>query len=277
MVCSAGTNHDSSRASSLGKKNICHNAVSEYTSAIQLLFYVVRNQSVQFIMLQDAALAFRRTFSPGLRSILLRSALLALALAGALGIGAYAMLAHFVQLEWDWAQLLLDILAALGILIGIVFLIPPVTSLVAGLFLDEVAAKVEHEDFPDRRQGQSLTFGRSVAMTLRFFGISLAVNLIALVLLLVPGVNLIVFYVANGFLLGREYFLLAAMRFRPPHEAAIVARYHWATIFAAGLIIAAMVSIPILNLATPIFATIFMVRLHKRITKGRGYARRGSS
>ncbi|RYF69867.1 MAG: cysteine biosynthesis protein CysZ, partial [Comamonadaceae bacterium] len=39
-----------------------------------------------------------------------------------------------------------------------------------------------------------------------------------------------------------------------------------ATIFTAGLFIAAFVSIPIVNPATPIFAMAFMVHMHKRLS-----------
>ncbi|MBS7544379.1 sulfate transporter family protein [Ancylobacter oerskovii] len=218
-------------------------------------------------MLQDAVAAFGRTFSPGYRRVLIRSVLIALGLLAALGIGAHWALTYFVTLQWGWAELTLDILAAVGILIGAIFLVPPVTSLVAGLFLDEVAERAEVEDFPADPPGRALPFARSLAMTLKFFGVMLVVNLIALALLLVPGVNLVVFYIANGYLLGREYFQLAAMRFRGEAEAAEMRRRHGLSIFLAGLIIAAMVSVPILNLATPVFATLFMVRLHKRLSR----------
>ena len=39
-----------------------------------------------------------------------------------------------------------------------------------------------------------------------------------------------------------------------------------ATVFTAGLFIAAFVSIPIVNLATPVFAMAFMVHMHKRLS-----------
>ena len=112
-------------------------------------------------MLKDAAVAFGRTFSPGYRRVLIRSILIALGLLAALGISAHVALTYFVTLQWGWAELTLDIIAALGIFIGAVFLVPPVTSLVAGLFLDEVAEKVEAEDFPADPPGRALSFGRS--------------------------------------------------------------------------------------------------------------------
>ncbi|QFR34574.1 sulfate transporter family protein [Ancylobacter sp. TS-1] len=218
-------------------------------------------------MLRDAFTAFAETFSADYRRVLLRSIGLAVGLLIALGIGAHYALTYLVALEWRWAEITIDIIAAFGILIGAVFLVPPVTSLVAGLFVDDVAAQVERTAFPQDPEGQPLPIGRSLALTLRFFGVTLAVNLVALLLLLVPGVNLVVFYVANAYLLGREYFQLAALRYRGEDEAALMRRHHSGTVFVAGLIVAAVVSVPILNLVTPIFATIFMVRLHKRLSR----------
>jgi uncharacterized protein involved in cysteine biosynthesis len=52
--------------------------------------------------------------------------------------------------------------------------------------------------------------------------------------------------------LGREYFELAAMRFRSPAEAKAMRKQNAAIVFTGGLIIAAFVSIPIVNLATPL-------------------------
>ncbi|MFT0862475.1 sulfate transporter family protein [Ancylobacter sp. G4_0304] len=228
-------------------------------------------------MLQDALDAFAQTFTRLYRKVLWRSIGLAIALIVALGIGAYVALDHFVSLDMSWASVIVDVVAALGIVIGGVFLVPPVTMLIAGFFVDDVAEQCERLDFPRDPIGTPVPVARSLVLTLKFFGVAIVVNLIALLLLLVPGVNLIVFYVANGYLLGREYFQLAAMRYRTEEEVAIVRRYHAVPVFLGGLIIALLVSVPILNLITPVFATIFMVKLHKRLTRSRSYARARTS
>ena len=90
--------------------------------------------------------------------------------------------------------------------------------------------------------------------------------LIALPFVFFAGVGFIAFFIATAWLLGREYFELAAMRFRPPEEAKAMRRDNAATIFTAGLIIAAFVSIPVVNLATPLFGMAFMVHMHKRLS-----------
>ena len=91
------------------------------------------------------------------------------------------------------------------------------------------------------------------------------VNLIALFLLLVPGVNLIVFFVANGYLLGREFFEFAAYRFHDEDEVRRLRSRHGFSIFMGGLVIAGILAVPVLNLLTPIFATIYMVHIHRSL------------
>lgn len=60
-----------------------------------------------------------------------------------------------------------------------------------------------------------MSLGRSLLISCRFLILSIAGNLLALVLLLVPGTNMVSFLVINGYLLGWEYFEFAAARFSP--------------------------------------------------------------
>jgi uncharacterized protein involved in cysteine biosynthesis len=96
--------------------------------------------------------------------------------------------------------------------------------------------------------------------------LTILVYLIALPFVFIAGAGFIVFFIATAWLLGREYFELAAMRFRSPAEAKAMRKHNAATVFTAGLVIAAFVSIPIVNLATPLFGMAFMVHMHKRLS-----------
>lgn len=71
----------------------------------------------------------------------------------------------------------------------------------------------------------------------------------------------------NGYLLGREFFEFAAMRFRSPADARLFRLKHRTTVFMAGLVIAAFLAIPFLNLLTPLFAASMMVHLHKAVSR----------
>ena len=98
---------------------------------------------------------------------------------------------------------------------------------------------------------------------------AVAVYIVAVPFLLFAGFGAVIFFLATAWLLSREYFELAAMRFRPPDEAKAMRKHYAGTVFLAGLFIAAFVSIPVVNLATPLFAMSLMVHVHKRIERGR--------
>ncbi len=139
-------------------------------------------------------------------------------------------------------------------------------AIVAGIFLDDVTEAVERESYPQDPPGKAVPLMRSIVLSLKFFSVVILGNLLALLLLLLPGVNLIAFFVVNAYLLSREFFEFAAMRFRNEADAKALRRRHAGTVFLAGFVIAAFVAIPLLNLLTPLFAAAMMVHLHKMIS-----------
>jgi CysZ protein len=217
-------------------------------------------------MFEAAIQAFGETFSPPLRRILLKSLGLAFLLLIILGMVLQATITHLVTLPYPF-DMALAIFTALGMIASAIYLMPVITSLLAALFFDDIAEQVERRNYPSDSTGKALPIMTSTLLSLRFFGLVLVFNLIALVLLIIPGVNIGVFFIANGYLLGREYFELAAMRFRSIEESRALRRANNLRIFICGLIIAGVVFVPILNLITPVFATAFMVRMHKTISR----------
>jgi CysZ protein len=109
--------------------------------------------------------------------------------------------------------------------------------------------------------------GRAILYGLRFAGLSLLVNLAALMVFLIPGVNIGVFFIANAYLLGREYFELAAGRFRPMPDASRMRVENRLTVLLAGAFIAALLFVPVVNLLTPLFGVAMMVHVHKRVAR----------
>jgi uncharacterized protein involved in cysteine biosynthesis len=232
-------------------------------------------------MLDAAVKALSQMISPPMRSILWRSIGLALVLITVLAIGLQRLLSWFATYGEAWLEGLLgpgwhtslevlawivSIAAGLGVVFGAVFLMPAITSVVASLFVDDVADHVEREHYPAERPGVALPFSQAIYEGVKTALLTILVYLIALPFVLLAGAGFLIFFLATAWLLGREYFELAAMRFRSPEEAKAMRRDNAATIFAAGLIIAAFVSIPIVNLATPIFGMAFMVHMHKRLS-----------
>ena len=232
-------------------------------------------------MLDAAIKALSQMMSPPMRSILWRSIGLALVLIVVLAIGLQRLLSWFATSGEAWLEgslgpswhsslevlaWIISIAAGFGVVFGSVFLMPAITSLVASLFVDDVADIVEREHYPAERPGVALPFSQAIYEGVKTALLTILVYLVALPLVLFAGAGFLVFFLATAWLLGREYFELAAMRFRSPEDAKAMRRDNAATIFTAGLFIAAFVSIPVVNLATPIFGMAFMVHMHKRLS-----------
>ena len=217
-------------------------------------------------MIDDVIQAFAETFSPSLRRILFKSVALAVLLLLVLGVVLQMLLTGLTSLPQPF-DMALAIATGLGIFAGAIYLMGPISSLIAALFVDEVAGEVERTSFPADPIGRPLPIATSLLLSVKFFGLVLLVNFFALLLLLIPGINIAAFFVANGYLLGREYFELAAGRFRPMAEAAAMRVDHRGTVFIAGLMIAGLVVVPVLNLLTPLFGVALMVHVHKRLSE----------
>jgi CysZ protein len=222
---------------------------------------------MQPAMLQDALDSLSDIFSPPFRGVMIKSVALTLAVLAIGGFGLDRLALHFVNVSNGWLAAAISIAIGLGVVAGLVLLAAPTTSLVASFFFDDVAAIVEREVDPNGPPGRALSLWDGTLASLRFAALTLGVMLLALVLLFIPGIGVAAWFVANAYLLGREYFELAAMRFRPVPEARAMRRFYAAPVFLAGLLVAAFVSVPILNLATPLFAAALMARLHKRLER----------
>lgn len=216
-------------------------------------------------MIEAAALALKEILSPPFRGVLLKSLALTVGLLAALWALLARMIAAWVDLPWPWADAAISILSGIGLIVGLAFLVAPVTALFAGLFLDEIAETVERTRYPGDPVGRPLPLARSLIMSLKFLGVVLLVNAVALPLAFLVGFGFLVFLIANAYLLGREYFELAALRHHDGATARAMRVRHAATIFIAGLIVAGFIAVPFLNLLGPLFATAFMVHVYKRI------------
>lgn len=170
--------------------------------------------------------------------------------------------------EWaGWFGLLAAIILGLGLAFLLALLIAPITALIAGIFLDDIAELVEKQDFPDQKPGHALPLGRAIIVSVKFLIIVIMANILALFSFFIPGLHIFVFFIVNGYLLGREYFEFAAMRYHSEQDARLLRSQYSTTVFMAGLLIALFMAIPLLNLLTPLFAATMMVHLHQNISK----------
>jgi CysZ protein len=216
-------------------------------------------------MFADVFASFNLIFSPAFRWVMWKSLGLTAAILVLAGVGLDRLALSLIHVGPSWLRAAMSVVVALGLIAGMIFLATPTILFVASFFLDDISAMVEREIDPRGAPGRPLPLALSIISGLRFAGLSVLVNIAVLALTLFTGVGFVSFFLLNGYLLGREYFELAAMRHCSPSEARALRQANSGAIYIAGVIISGVVTFPVLNLLTPLFATAFMARLYKRL------------
>lgn len=147
-----------------------------------------------------------------------------------------------------------------------VFLMVPVASAFTGLFLEDVADAVEQRHYPHLPPVARIPLMDALIDSANFFAVLVVVNLLALFLYAFAGpFTPVVFWGVNGFLLGREYFTLVAMRRLGREGARKMRARHRAQIWLAGTLMAAPLSVPLVNLLVPVLGAATFTHLFHRL------------
>ena len=220
-------------------------------------------------MIRAFAAAFTQLSDPAMRRFVWIGLGVAVLLFAVLWSGIWYLLESTALFGTWWLEWLADWLGVLVILILTWVLFPGLVSLVVSFILDGVAAAVEARHYPDLPPPPGLTIAAGLLVTLKYLAALAVLNLVILVFLLIPPLFPFVFYAVNGYLLGREYFELAALRRVGPEEARALGRAHRGQVVLAGATIAFLLTVPVVNLLAPIVATAAMVHLF-HAWRGRG-------
>ena len=219
-------------------------------------------------MIRAFLLAVGQITEPALFGVTLRSVLATLLLALLLVGGVWYALFETTLFKLPYLEWAADVLGGLLVVALPVLLFPALVVAVSGFFLDEVVKAVERRHYPALPPGRDQGVLEGLWSALKFLGLVLVLNLLFLPLYLVPGLNLILFPALNGYLLGREYFELVAVRRMGPAEMRVMRRERRLGLFSGGVIIAFLSLVPFVNLLTPVLATAFMVHLFERYRRG---------
>lgn len=235
-------------------------------------------------MLAALVKAFAQAADPAFRRVFLRSLGLSLAVFVVLwalawiGLGwlgedlAGWLAAKYPDSVWvtvlEWAYGAAGVAA---VLVASLFLFPAVMAGVMSILLDDIAAAVERRHYPGLPAPRDPPIVEGILAALTFAAATLALNLVAvpvyLLLLFVPPFNLFVFYLLNGYLLGREYFELVAVRRLDMEAVKRQRRSHRGRLLLAGVVIAFLLTLPLVNLAMPIVATAFMLHVFEDVRR----------
>lgn len=203
------------------------------------------------------------------RSVLFKAVGMTLALFVAILIGVEILLSYLMLMPWPWAETLAAIGAGLVLLVAFFFMMSPVTAIFAGLYLDDVAGRVETRHYGPDPKGTPLSGFRAIQTSLQFALVILLVNL-AVLPLVFTGIGAVALIVANAYLLSREFFEMIAMRHMPIDEARLLRKENAPRILAAGFVPALLSIIPVVNLVVPLFATSYFVHIFKQVRASSG-------
>jgi CysZ protein len=215
-------------------------------------------------MISAAFKALGDLLSSEFRSVLFKAIGMTLALFVAILIGVEILLSYLMVIPWPWAETLAAVGAGLVLLVAFFFMMAPVTAIFAGLYLDDIAGRVEARHYSQDIKGTPLSGFRAVQTSLHFALIILVVN-IAVLPLVFTGVGAVALVIANAYLLSREFFEMIAMRHMPVDEARLLRRENTPRVFAAGFVPALLSIIPVVNLVVPLFATSYFMHIFKQV------------
>jgi CysZ protein len=220
-------------------------------------------------MISAAFKALGDLLSKEFRSVLFKAIGMTLALFVAILVAVEILLTYLMVIPWPWAETLAAIGAGLVLLVAFFFMMAPVTAIFAGLYLDDVAGRVEARHYSRDPKGVPLSGFRAVQTALQFALVILLVN-IAVLPLVFTGIGAVALIVANAYLLSREFFEMIAMRHMPVDEARLLRKENTPRVFAAGLVPALLSIIPVVNLVVPLFATSYFTHIFKQVRASSG-------
>jgi uncharacterized protein involved in cysteine biosynthesis len=213
-------------------------------------------------MLSHLTRAFGQLSDPRLKRVMWRALFWSVLLFAFLIALAWTALARTALFELPWLETVADLLGGTAALLIAFLLFPGIISAVISLFLEEVAEAVEAKHYNDLPAARPVPLAEQLASGARLLAWTVVLNIAALpVYLLFPGLNLFVYYGVNGYLLGREYFELVALRRMDAVAARELRRRHRLYVTLAGAVVAGLLSIPIVGWFMPVAATAFMVHL----------------
>ena len=168
--------------------------------------------------------------------------------------------------DQSWLGALINIGGALFTIALSIWLMVPVTSAIIALFLDEVAQAVEARHYPHLRKQAAAKLQDQILVSIRFLGLLILANIGALILsMILPFLAPVVFWATNGYLMGREYFQMAAMRRMPRTQAQELLQRHQGAIWCAGILMAIPLTIPLVGLFIPVLGGATFTHLFERL------------
>lgn len=205
--------------------------------------------------------------APGMLGVFVRSVLFAIAsliLFVTLVVFAAGFAADYVHNPASAAWL--PVVSGFGAGMFAYFLFPGIMPIFVNFFDNRIATIIERRDYPAAKPIEP-PFWPEFWHDVRFSLTAVFLNIIVLPLYLIPVVNLFVFYVLNGYLLGKEFFVMVARRHQTLENAKAMRSANGRVIFAGGVVLSILATVPVINLFAPFWAIAMMTHLYHSLAR----------
>lgn len=225
-------------------------------------------------MISSLRKALGQMDDPAFKRVFWRALLGALAVYLVLAFGTWLLLSRTTFFDNGWLEWAVHLLGGLAAFVLPLFLFPAMAGLIISVYVEEISRAVEARHYPDLPPPPGASVGQSMRAALRFTAVALGLNLVALVLVYwIPVINVIVFVLLNGWLLGREYFEAVGLRRADLAEVSALRLASRTRLWFAGAVVALLSGIPVLNLAAPVIGTALFVHEFEALRRRRGVQR----
>lgn len=207
--------------------------------------------------------AVKSMFTPGMMVLFILCTLVTVAaLLSFVGISTavFTWMAEHMQDHYILSKLL-PYIGSFGASIIAWFLFPGIMPVIVNFFDDRIARLIEQHDYPNAIASHVPPFWGELWHDVRFSLIAVLLNILVLPFYLLPGINLFLFYWLNGYLLGREFFVMVARRHLPVKDAEALRKRYSRTILVSGILFVLLATIPVINLFAPFWIIAVMVHL----------------
>lgn len=218
------------------------------------------------ILIISALRAIRSVFARGMFGVFVKSVLitlLALILFVFITSGIFAWIGSMMEDTWSTS---IPWLVGIGATMLAWFLFPGIMPIIVNFFDAQIAGLIEDEEYPNRPARAVIPFWQELRHDAKFSAQAILLNLLVLPLyLMIPVLHLLPFYLLNGYLLGREFFMMAARRHISIEEADALRKQHGRSVLFAGTMLAVLATVPLVNLLAPFWGVAIMVHLFHQL------------
>ena len=224
-------------------------------------------------MLSDFFAAFKDVFSPAVRKILFFSAAATGFVWMLILYGCWHAVAALADFDIGWLAAAVRFLGFLAAFAASLLILPSLAGAFTGFFADGVLKALGASD--TRYAFRSVPFKETVRAGVKasFKNMTTAIVLtpVCWALGAIPVVNLfsfVLYYAATGGVFAYEYFFATALCYVDENEASALFARHKKHLKRAGVLIAVLMTFPVVNVFAPVVATAFMRRVFFKLEKG---------